>query len=221
MSLCLLVPSSHVSQQNQIVLLNRYLAKRSAQALRAVTSCPRSSMSATTTRMRPVFFVSPFEEAMVLVMDGYGDDSSSSAYVGRGNRLERHWSTGIMNSAGLVYTFVTEYLGFAGFGDEGKVMALAAFGEDTYVERFRDVIRPTADGGYAVNMAYFSYDAFGQLRPFRRKFIDTFGPPACAARAPHRPAPRPGLRAAGCDRRDHPASRARAAEDGIRSATSA
>ena len=56
-------------------------------------------------------------------------------------------------------------------------MALAAFGEDTYVERFRDVIRPTPDGGYAVNMAYFSYDAFGQLRPFKRKFIDTFGPP--------------------------------------------
>ena len=94
-----------------------------------------------------------------------------------------HWSTGIMNSAGLVYTFVTEYLGFAGFGDEGKVMALAAFGEDTYVERFRDVIRPTPDGGYAVNMAYFSYDAFGQLRPFKRKFIDTFGPP----RAPGEP----------------------------------
>ena len=76
-----------------------------------------------------MFFVSPFEEALVLVMDGYGDDCSSSAYVGRGNRLERLWSTGIMNSAGLVYTFVTEYLGFAGFGDEGKVMALAAYGE--------------------------------------------------------------------------------------------
>ncbi len=113
----------------------------------------------------------------MLVMDGYGDECSSSAYVGRGNRLERIWSTGIMNSAGLVYTFVTEYLGFAGFGDEGKVMALAAFGEDTFVERFRDVIRPTPDGGYAVNMAYFSYDAFGQLRPFKRKFIAAFGPP--------------------------------------------
>jgi carbamoyltransferase len=82
-----------------------------------------------------------------------------------------------MNSLGLVYTFVTEYLGFAGFGDEGKVMALAAYGEDTYVERFRDVVRPTPDGGYAVNMAYFSYDTYGQLRPFKRKLIDTFGPP--------------------------------------------
>jgi carbamoyltransferase len=113
----------------------------------------------------------------VLVMDGYGDDCSSSAWLGRGNRLERLWSTPIMNSLGLVYTFVTEYLGFAGFGDEGKVMALAAYGEDTYVERFRDVIRPTPDGGYAVDMAYFSYDVFGQLRPFRARFAAAFGPP--------------------------------------------
>ena len=168
-----------------------------------------------------MFFVSPFEEALVLVMDGYGDDCSSSAYVGRGNRLERIWSTGIMNSAGLVYTFVTEYLGFAGFGDEGKVMALAAFGEDTFVERFRDVIRPTPDGGYAVNMAYFSYDAFGQLRPFKRKFIDTFGPPRAPRRAAHRPAPRRGLRAAGRDRGDRAAPGARAAEEASRSATCA
>ena len=80
-----------------------------------------------------------------------------------------------MNSVGLVYTFVTQHLGFAGFGDEGKVMALAAFGADTYVDSFRDVIRPTPDGGYAVDMTYFSYDEFGQLRPFSRKFIDTFG----------------------------------------------
>src|SRR5690606_28968398 len=56
-------------------------------------------------------------------------------------------------------------------------MALAAYGGPTYVERFRDVIRPTPGGGYAVNMAYFSYDTFGQLRPFKRKLIDTFGPP--------------------------------------------
>ena len=67
-----------------------------------------------------MFFVSPFEEALVLVMDGYGDDCSSSAYVGRGNRLERLWSTGIMNSVGLVYTFVTEYLGFCRLRRRGQ-----------------------------------------------------------------------------------------------------
>jgi carbamoyltransferase len=182
LSLCLLLPSSHDAQQSQIVLLNRHLARGlqqhfgSANPPAIVNVGHHDSHAA-------MFFVSPFEEALVLVMDGYGDDASSSAYVGRGNRLERHWSTGVFNSIGLVYTFVTQYLGFAGFGDEGKVMALAAYGDDTYVEGFRDVIRPVADGGYAVNMAYFSYDAFGQLRPMRHKFIETFGP----QRAPHEP----------------------------------
>ena len=183
LSLSLLLPIAHEAQQNQIMLLNRFLAQGlraqfgDEKKLPAIVNVGHHDSHAA------MFFASPFEEALVLVMDGYGDDASSSAYVGRGNRLERNWSTGVFNSAGLVYTFVTEHLGFAGFGDEGKVMALAAFGDDTYVERFRDVIRPTPDGGYAVNMAYFSYDAFGQLRPMRRKFIDTFGVP----RAPYEP----------------------------------
>jgi len=176
LSLGLLLPSSHPSQDNEIVVLNHLLARHlrrrfGATAIPPIVNVPHHHSHAAT------FFVSPFEEALVLVMDGYGDDCSSSAYLGRDNQLERHWSTGIMNSLGLIYTVVTEYLGFASFGDEGKVMALAAFGEDTYVERFRDVIRPTPDGGYAVNMSYFSYDAFAQLRPFKRKFIAAFGPP--------------------------------------------
>jgi carbamoyltransferase len=175
-SLSLALPRSHTSQKNDIVFLNYFLARDltrrfGAKALPPIVNVAHHHAHAA------MFLVSPFEEALVLVMDGYGDDCSSSAYLGRGNRLERLWSTGIMNSAGLVYTFVTEYLGFAGFGDEGKVMALAAYGGNTYVDRFRDVIRPTPDGGYAVNMDYFSYDIYGQLRPFKRKFLDTFGPP--------------------------------------------
>jgi carbamoyltransferase len=176
LSLSLAVPRSHASQQNQVILLNQYLRRDVRKfygdvKMPPIVNVPHHSAHAS------MFFVSPFDEALVLVMDGYGDECSSSVYAGRDGRLDRLWSTGIMNSAGLVYTFVTEYLGFAGFGDEGKVMALAAFGEDTFVERFRDVIRPAPDGGYAVDMSYFSYDAFGQLRPFKRKFIAAFGPP--------------------------------------------
>jgi carbamoyltransferase len=182
LSLSLALPSSHTAQQNQIVLLNYYLARDSRKFFGPVEMPPIVGVAHHDAHAA-MFFVSPFEESLVLVMDGYGDDCSSSAHVGRGNRLERTWSTGIINSLGLVYTFVTEYLGFAGFGDEGKVMALAAFGEDTFVQRFRDVVAPTPDGGYAVNMDYFSYDMFGQLRPFKRKFFDTFGPP----RAPGEP----------------------------------
>jgi carbamoyltransferase len=182
LSLAFLLPSSHEAQQNQIFLLNHYL-RLGLRQLSGARRLPPIVNVGHHDSHAAMFFVSPFEEALVLVMDGYGDDCSSSAYVGHGKRLERHWSTGVMNSLGLVYTFVTEYLGFAGFGDEGKVMALAAFGEDTYLGRFRDVVRPTGSGGYRVNMDYFSYREFGQLRPFTRKFIDTFGPP----RGPHEP----------------------------------
>ena len=182
LSLSLMLPSSHSSQQNQIVALNYYLARDLKKffgpaRVPPIVNVPHHDAHAA------MYFVSPFEEALVLVMDGYGDECSSSAYVGGGNKLERIWSTGIMNSAGLVYTFVTEYLGFAGFGDEGKVMALAAFGEDTYLERFRDVVRPLQDGSYAVNMDYFSYPTFGQLRPFTRKFTTAFGPPRAPGEA--------------------------------------
>jgi carbamoyltransferase len=176
LSLCLALPRSHTSQKNDIVFLN-YFLKRDLRRRFGATALPPIVNVRHHHAHAAMFFVSPFDEALVLVMDGYGDDCSSSAYLGRGNRLQSLWSTSIMNSAGLVYTFVTEYLGFAGFGDEGKVMALAAYGEDTFVERFRDVIRPTPDGGYAVNMAYFSYDTFGQLSPFKRKFVEAFGPP--------------------------------------------
>jgi carbamoyltransferase len=182
LSLSFVLSRSHEAQQNQIVILNHYIERGLRRSFAAKTLPPIVNVAHHDAHAA-MFFASPFEEALVLVMDGYGDDASSSAYVGRGNRLERHWSTGIMNSVGLVYTFVTEYLGFAGFGDEGKVMALAAFGEDTFLKSFRDVIRPKPDGSYAVNMSYFSYDALGQLRPFRRKFLDTFGPP----RAPGEP----------------------------------
>ncbi len=55
-------------------------------------------------------------------------------------------------------------------------MALAAYGEDTYVAAFRDLVRPTPEGRYQVNFDYFSFDAFGELRPFTRRFLEVFGP---------------------------------------------
>ncbi len=177
LSLGLLMPTAHQAQQNQIMVLNSYLERGLHAYFGANAKLPPIVNIGHHNAHAASFFVSPMEEALVLVMDGYGDDASTSAYVGRGNSLERLWHTSQMNSLGLVYTFVTEYLGFAGFGDEGKVMALAAFGGDTYVERFRDVVKLLPEGRYAVNMDYFSYETFGELRPFRKKFFDVFGPP--------------------------------------------
>jgi len=129
-----------------------------------------------------IYFVSPFEEATVLVMDGYGDDAATSAFTGRGNRLERRWHGRFFDSIGMIYTLVTEHLGFYAF-EEGTVMALAACGSDTYVDAMREIVHFQPEGRFSVNMAYFSHDRYGMLQPFTRKFLDRFGP----ARSPGMP----------------------------------
>ena len=87
-----------------------------------------------------IFFASPFEEAAVLVMDGFGDISATSAYVGSGGRLDlplARQASSICSACST--TSVTYHLGFAPF-EEGTVMALAAGGGDTYAEKFRELV---------------------------------------------------------------------------------
>ena len=175
-SLNLMHARAHQPQRNQILLLPHYIRRGLRRELNAHRFPPIVEVGHHDSHAA-AFFVSPFDRALVLVMDGYGDDASTSVYVGQDTRLERVWKTGIFNSLGLVYTFVTEHLGFEGFGDEGKVMALAAYGSEHLVPMFRDVIKPSSDGGYAIDMSYFSYDAYGQIRPMREKFLRIFGPP--------------------------------------------
>ena len=122
-----------------------------------------------------IFFVSPFEEATVLVMDGYGDETAQSAYTGSGNRLERVWQSGFFDSLGMLYTAVSQHLGFKLF-EEGTVMALAAAGGATYTEKFRELVHLEPDGGFSINRDFISYDTHGLNRPFKERFIDAFGP---------------------------------------------
>ena len=123
-----------------------------------------------------MFFVSPFEDATVIVMDGYGDDAATSVFSGQGNRLRRVSHGRFFDSLGILYTLVTTHLGFQPF-EEGTVMALASLGSDRLVDRMRNIVHLGPDGSFSVNMDYFSYDKYGLIRPFTRKFIDTFGPP--------------------------------------------
>ena len=120
------------------------------------------------------FFVSPFDEATVLVMDGYGDETAQSAYIGIENRLERVSQTRVFDSLGMLYTAVTEHLGFKRF-EEGTVMALAATGDKSYAKKFRDLIRFEPDGEFSISRDFISYDTHGLNKPFKSRFIETFG----------------------------------------------
>ena len=175
-SLMLLKQTARPTQRNRIVTLNHRLLRRLSSLYPRQRFPPIYNVGHHDSHAA-AFFVSPFEDATILVMDGYGDDASTSVYTGADNRLQRQWHTGIFNSLGILYAVVTYYLGFAGFSDEGKVMALAAYGDTGLVERFRHIVRLAPQGKYVIDMSYFNYDAFGALRPFQRKFFDTFGPP--------------------------------------------
>lgn len=120
------------------------------------------------------FFASPFEEGLVLCVDGGGDGKTTTAWVGKGNRLtEIDLEIRNPHSLGLIYTRITKYLGFLSPGDEYKVMGLAAYGKPAYLDRIREMIR-LREGGYRLNMEYFNYQYEYSLS---EKFYKEFGPP--------------------------------------------
>src|SRR5205814_3752183 len=85
------------------------------------------------------FFCSPYEEAMCLTVDGFGDFVSTMLAVGRGNNIEVLDRVYFPHSLGLFYTAITQYLGFPKYGDEYKVMGMAAYGEPTLVDKVRQL----------------------------------------------------------------------------------
>lgn len=175
-SLALIAESSHTPQRNEIAILNFYLRRHLRRRFPLVPTPPIVNVGHHESHAA-LFFVSPFDDAAVVVMDGYGDDAATSVFAGHGGRLERRWSSSFFNSIGMIYTFVTGYLGFERVADEGKVMALAAYGDDRYVDAMSKCVMLGPGGRYAIDMSYFSFDVFGELRPLKRKFFDAFGPP--------------------------------------------
>jgi len=106
------------------------------------------------------FLVSPFEQAAVLTVDGFGDFASTMLAVGRGNRIEVLDRVLFPHSLGILYTAVTQWLGFPKYGDEGKVMGLAPYGEPAQLERMRELVRPS-DGVFELRLDYFTHHEEG------------------------------------------------------------
>jgi carbamoyltransferase len=107
------------------------------------------------------FFVSPFDEAACLSIDGFGDFVSTMRAVGRGLGLDVIDRVEYPHSAGLFYTAITQFLGFLKYGEEWKMMGLAPYGKPTYVEKLRQVIRPVDGGHFELNLDHFRHHAEG------------------------------------------------------------
>lgn len=107
------------------------------------------------------FFISPFERAALLSIDGFGDFISTMWGEGNGNSIEVLGQVEYPHSTGILYTATTQFLGFPYYGDEGKVMGLAPYGEARYMEEFRDLIRTEEGGRFRLNLDYFRHHAEG------------------------------------------------------------
>jgi carbamoyltransferase len=103
------------------------------------------------------FFVSPFEEAAVCALDGFGDFVSTSMAVGKGPRLKILERICFPHSLGLLYTAVTQYLGFLSYGDEYKVMGLAPYGKPNFVDALRRLVHLKPSGCFELDLKYFRH----------------------------------------------------------------
>jgi carbamoyltransferase len=106
------------------------------------------------------FFASPFDEAAVISIDGFGDFSSVMWGVGKANQLEVRGSVSFPHSLGIFYTAFTQFLGFPKYGDEYKMMGLSAYGEPRFAEQVRHVVRTVGDQ-YRLNLDYFTHHSKG------------------------------------------------------------
>jgi len=107
------------------------------------------------------FYVSPFERAALASIDGFGDFISTMWGVGEGNSIKVLGQVEYPHSSGILYTATTQFLGFPHYGDEGKVMGLAPFGEPRFIDDFRDLIRTEPGGRFCLNLDYFRHHAEG------------------------------------------------------------
>ncbi len=103
------------------------------------------------------FHVSPFDEAVAVSVDGFGDFSSGAWGMGRGTDLRADGYVRFPHSLGAFYEAMTQYLGFPYYGDEYKVMGLAPYGEPGFVEPLRRVLKSHRDGTYELNLKYFRH----------------------------------------------------------------
>jgi carbamoyltransferase len=125
------------------------------------------------------FYPSPYEDAVVLTMDGVGEWATTSAAMGSGKNLEVFQEIHFPHSLGLLYSAFTYYTGFKVNSGEYKVMGLAPYGEPKYKNLILDnLIDLKADGSFRLDLSYFDYCT--GLTMTNERFASLFGEPVRA-----------------------------------------
>ena len=138
--------------------------------------------------MASAFFASPFNESAILTIDGSGDFSTTMMGIGRGQNIEVIQSVDFPHSLGIFYTTFTQLLGFCNYGDEYKVMGLAAYGNPTMARKLSDILLLQEDGTFRLDLSWFRSGSEGYVyystgkQPvvpelYTAKMLEQFGPP--------------------------------------------
>jgi carbamoyltransferase len=106
------------------------------------------------------FFASPFEDAAILSVDGFGDFASTMLAEGRGSSFDVLERVLFPHSLGILYAAVTQWLGFQKYGDEGKVMGLAPYGSPRFLNDMRQIVRPNGDV-FELDLEFFRHHREG------------------------------------------------------------
>tara|TARA_B100000212_G_C27374147_1_gene533920 strand:- start:467 stop:2338 length:1872 start_codon:yes stop_codon:yes gene_type:complete len=122
------------------------------------------------------FYPSPFNDAAILCMDGVGEWATTSAWLGKNNKIKPIWEINFPHSLGLLYSAFTYYCGFKVNSGEYKLMGLAPYGEPRYVELIKNnLIDIKKDGSFRLDMSFFKYHR--GFRMTSNKFHKLFGSP--------------------------------------------
>jgi carbamoyltransferase len=134
------------------------------------------------------YYPSPFAEAAVVSVDGFGDFASAAWGIGRGTALSLDGRVLFPHSLGVFYQAMTQYLGFPHYGDEYKLMGLAAYGDASCRHEAAKLLSLHDDGSFALDLKYFRHHrddiayewrggepTCGQL--FSQALIEELGPP--------------------------------------------
>jgi carbamoyltransferase len=122
------------------------------------------------------YYCSPWEEALVLSLDGTGEWTTTLMARGRGTRIEKLHEVAYPHSLGVLYGAVTQYLGYRIYQDEWKVMGLAALGKPRYAEQVRRLAR-CCDGEIRLDLSYFNFQYADKREWYGPRFVELFGPP--------------------------------------------
>ena len=110
------------------------------------------------------FYPSPYKESAILCLDGVGEWATTSAWVGKANKIKPLWQIDFPHSLGLFYSTFTEYCGFRVNSGEYKLMGLAPYGDPKFTSVLKDhVIEIKKDGSFKLNMKYFDYPHSHQM----------------------------------------------------------